>query len=294
MPRPLSEYAWNDYLHLRPLLHAIKEARYRRIDRWYSSQPCRRGDVTPIQADLTGRNVVVTIAFNDTQALDWHLTLTGKYLGDVVRVVGDNSPTSESAEQIEQLCQQHQVHYLRLPENPWSGRNGSRSHGLAMNWMWRRVLRPGQPSAFGFLDHDLFPLGPDDPFALLSEVDFHGDQRVWGPRWFLWAGYCFFRFEAVRCIPLDFGLDWTYRLDTGGANWQHLYRHVDPASLPKRTLTTIPVFDDIPWRDACFETRGNWIHEVGVMGEKHLRHAKRERLTEMLRPHLAVSATASA
>ena len=92
------------------------------------------------------------------------------------------------------------------------------------------LLRDGRPAAFGFIDHDLFPMRPTDPFAPLAQHPVAGQVRdkSGGARWFLWAGYCFYRFSAVERLPLDFSLDWNAGLDTGGANWFVLYRHLAP------------------------------------------------------------------
>ena len=71
------------------------------------------------------------------------------------------------------------------------------------------------------------------------------------PRWFLWAGYCTFRYDAVKDKPLDFGQDWFVGLDTGGANWDVLYRHVDRAALREAPTSFVPykpgvVLDEAP------------------------------------------------
>lgn len=286
MPRTLLEYSLLELIRLRPLFHFLKRKRYRRIDADFSKLPAVVGDESFVSASLQNKNVGITIAFNDLQAIEWHLTLTKKYVANFEPLVCDNSSCNEAAASIAALCADRNVQYLRLAKNPWSGRNGSRSHGLAMNWVWRRIIRPSQAAAFGFLDHDLFPLAPDDPFALLNEVDFHGDIRWADKRWFLWAGYCFFRLEPFANRELDFGLDWFCGLDTGGANWELLYRHTEPASLPQRELASVAAFEGVSATEECFETRGDWIHEVGTMGKAENRPAKRRRLYEILKPHL--------
>ena len=123
--------------------------------------------------------------------------------------------------------------------NPWH--SFSRSHGIALNWVWHNILRPGSPRAFGFIDDDLFPTAPDDPFAPLDTQDFFGLVRQEGQKWFLWAGYCTFRFDAVKDKPLDFGQDWFIGLDTGGANWSVLYQHVDRGIFGSRKPSSSPI-----------------------------------------------------
>jgi hypothetical protein len=151
-----------------------------------------------------------------------------------------------------------------------------------MNWSWRNLIKPIRPVQFGFLDHDLIPTKPCDPFADLGDKPFYGDKRWNNGRWFLWAGYCFFRFDMVANRKLDFGLDWFVGLDTGGANWGRLYRNFDPKLLRDRTIQTLPVWRDVRLEDAYFEVREEWLHEVGVAGLTTLRAAKRSRFKELM------------
>ena len=179
------------------------------------------------------------------------------------------------------------AHYLRLPPNPWTRRNDSRSHGIALNWVWRNVIKPGAPHAFGFIDDDMFPVAPVDPFAPLATHAFYGDTRTAGPRWFLWAGYCFFRYDAVADKRLDFGLDWFVGLDTGGANWDVLYRDVDPKSLPARRIE--------PFAGTCPTSPGSAPISNGAANGftrsagracRNCCERKRAALTLLLKPHL--------
>jgi hypothetical protein len=160
-----------------------------------------------------------------------------------------------------------------------------------MNWLWRNIVRPSTPTAFGFLDQDLFPTEPCNPFEPLHVEPFYGDLRWAGTRWFLWAGYCFFRFAAVRRKSLDFGLDWFTNppLDTGGANWNVLYRGVDPATIPQRPITAFPILPDAELKQAYCEWRGSWLHEVGLDGDPLLKAKKREAVMRLLAPALSGS-----
>lgn len=286
MPRPLSEYSLRDHLRLRPVLHALKSARYRRIDRHYYPHPAAAGDEGAVQAAIAGKRLLTTIAFNDVEATTWQARLVRHYVSADAQLIADNSPDSERADAIAEVARREGCLYLRLPPNPWTRRNPSRSHGLAMNWVWRRIIRPAAPLAFGFLDADLFPTAPDDPFAPLEAHAFYGDQRPGDDRWFLWAGYCFYRHAAVAGEPLDFGLDWFAGLDTGGANWDVLYRHIDPTSLPRRPIEPVAALPGVALREAYFEWRGSWLHEVGLAGDLSLRDSKRAAVRAILQPHL--------
>jgi hypothetical protein len=292
MPKRLSEYSIREHLRLQPLTHAWKTWNYRRMDERYMALPATAGDAAAIRTAIGGRNVLVTIAFEDPAGLEMHIALVRRYVKADYHIVVDNSRDEESIRRNAAVVAAQGGLYLQLPPNPWTKRNDSRSHGIALNWVWRNIIRPAAPHAFGFIDDDMFPVAPCDPFAPLARYSFYGDHRHAGPRWFLWAGYCFFRFDAVKDKPLDFGLDWFVGLDTGGANWDVLYRHIDPKALPLRPIEQIKALPDQPKDKVYFELRGEWIHEVGWPSVHELLQEKREALTRLLQPHLASQSSA--
>jgi hypothetical protein len=156
---------------------------------------------------------------------------------------------------------------------------------MGLNWMWRNVLLPGAPEAFGFLDHDLFPTAPDDPFAWLDTQPVYGVLREAGPRWFLWAGFCLFRFDAVKGLPLDFGQDWFAGLDTGGGNWAPLYRTLDRRALSFAPTSFEPYKPGADPAVASVQWCGSWLHEVGSTrrdGFADLAEDKRRSIKQLL------------
>jgi hypothetical protein len=271
-------------MRLRPILHRLKTLRYRAIDKLYLARSARAGDVTALKREMRGRNVLVSIAFNDAQSIGWQSRLVRRYLPGVCYVIADNSNTTEGAQAIAALAQRTRAPYLRLPENPWY--QPSRSHGLALNWVWRNVILPAEPRAFGFIDDDLYPTAPDDPFAPLVSQDFFGLVRKAGERWFLWAGYCTFRFDRVRDKPLDFGQDWFAGLDTGGGNWEVLFRGTDPANLIQPETRFLSYRSDIEFMRGMIQWCGSWLHEIGSTGDRALDADKRRVIAEILAPHL--------
>jgi len=276
MPKSLSEYDLDDWVHLRPPLHALKTWRYRRVTQAYVRLPPRAGDLNGLIGAIGGRRLLVTVAFNDAEILRRHLDGVRRFVAGVEHVVADNSNDEAAAGEIRSLCDRLGVPCLRLPANPWGANSASRSHGLALDWIWRRLVRPGKPVAFGFLDHDLIPIAPSDPFEPLARQTVAGDKRWAGDRWFLWAGYCFFRTDALAGIDVDFSQDWFIGLDTGGGNWRSIYSKIDPAAIEERPLIEVAILPGVAIRDCCIETRGEaWVHEVGVGGRPELKSAKR-------------------
>lgn len=283
MPRALFDYQASDWMRLRPALDAMRAWRIGRATDAFARKSPRVGDLAQLQSMIAGRRVMATIAFNDVEILERQARAIRAFVSEPVHVVADNSRDDRRAAQIEALCAVERVPYLRLPPNPWGANSPSRSHGAALNWVWRRLIQPARPVAFGFLDHDIVPLAPDDPFEALGRQPVAGDKRWINGRWYLWAGYCFFRTEVFDRIAADFGQDWPIRLDTGGANWRSLYSRLDPDQISQRLIEKIGVFPERPPRDCYFEKRGVWLHEQRHSDDRpELAGAKRARILELV------------
>lgn len=299
MPPRFSDYRPVDWLRLRPLLHRLKMRRYRANDRAFRAVPARVGDVPSLVGSLNGRKVLVSVAFRDPQTIAWQAPLIRLYVPDALYIVADNTPDDAQAAAIAEVAAKFSVPYLRLPANPTNV--PSRSHGLALNWIWHNVIRPGEPEVFGFLDDDMFPTGPHDPFAALTDQDFFGVIRPGvstvsidaAGRWFLWAGFSMFRFAGVRHKPLDFSQDWFLGLDTGGGNWEVLYRHVARENIREQETVYVPFREGLTTADAPFQWCGPWLHEVGLMGRVEFAEDKRRTVQNILAPHLAKAGVAS-
>lgn len=293
MPPHIRDYKAADWLRLRPLLHRLKTARYRAHDRAFRASPSRAGDAAALAPRLQGRKVLVAIAFRDPQTIAWQAPLVRLYVPEAIYIVADNTQDDAQAAAIAAVAAKYGAPYLRLPANPTDV--PSRSHGLALNWIWHNLIRPGEPSAFGFLDDDMFPTAPHDPFASLAHQDFFGVIRPGVStatvdaegRWFLWAGFSMFRFVGVRDKPLDFSQDWFLGLDTGGGNWDVLYRHVRREDIREQETVFVPFREGLQMTDAPFQWCGPWLHEVGLMGRLEFTDDKRRALREILAPHLA-------
>jgi hypothetical protein len=284
MPKSITDFSTSDWRHLRPVTQAVKSLRYRMIDRNYRRKAARIGDAAALARSIRGCKVLVTIAFSDPALISWQTLLIHHYVPDARHLIVDNSPEDAIAAQIGQVA--GTAAYLRTPENPWTGDAASRSHGVALNWAWENLIKPGEPEAFGFLDHDIFPTAGDDPFSRLATQDVYGVVRRAGPRWFMWAGFCMFRFAAVKNKRLDFGQDWFVGLDTGGGNWKALYSDIDLTTLRQSQTVFFPFKPGIAVAEGPLQWCGSWLHEVGLMGDSRLSAEKRSAVAQMLSPHL--------
>ena len=169
MPKRLADFTTDDWLRLRPLTQSLKTLRYDANNALHIRKLARGGDVAAVTRSLTGRRVLITVAVEDPQAIDWQIRLVRRYVACDLHLIADNSGDDVAANAIRSASDSAGALYLRLPA---SAARSSRSHGLALNWLWTNVVRPGRPAAFGFLDDDFFPTGPDDPFAVLEARSF--------------------------------------------------------------------------------------------------------------------------
>lgn len=284
MPKRLTDHTFEDWLHFRPLTQTYKNLLYDASNELYVRKPARVGDIGAIARGLAGRNVLITLAYEDSQAIEWQLRLLRRYVPHDVYLIADNSFDDTAAAAIRAIAERAGSPYVRLPR---SRRRLSHNHGLALNWLWRNLVRPGAPAAFGFLDDDFFPTAPDDPFAYLAEQDFYGVVRLAGERWFLWAGFCLFRFTAIADKPLDFRPDYFDGLDTGGGNWEVLYRHGDLARLRKAPIIGTPYKDGVAMSaETYIQWSDGWLHEVGTNDRSATQADKRTVVAALLAPHL--------
>ena len=279
----LHSYSVVNWLRLQPFIHVLKTVRYRRIDRQYRKQPPRASSLGDPAAARP--NLLISISFEDPQLIDWQSRLVRRFVPSAEYIVVDNSSSEKNAQAIRKICEKHGCGYLLTPKNPWHGLP-SRSHGLALNWALDNVVRPKKPKTFGFIDTDIFPLEVTNPFEPLERQDFFGVMRNAGERWFLWAGFCFFRFSLAERLPLDFGQAWFLGLDTGGANWNVLYRHYSLAALEQMESSFFPFKEGLALGDGPLQKCGAWIHEVGQMGRPDLYAEKRQTLLQLIEPHL--------
>lgn len=227
-------------------IRGLKNLRNAIIDRRFRSRG--HDAIEPFLAALPGRSqerICFTIAFNAPWVIDILAAAWARHCPHTPLAVIDNSSSSAARLDIERICVQRGLPYLALPSNPeWSP---NRSHGIAMNWVYYNLVRRFGPDTFGFVDHDCFPIRPADPMAALTDKTVRGRHQA-GRRdeWTLWAGFCFFRTEATQNLAMDFKHRIEFGLDTGGGNWEALYRQLSPRDVEAVSVGQImfPVGDD--------------------------------------------------
>lgn len=276
MPRSIATYSAAEWLRLRPFQHSYKTWLWNRIDRRFIAAPALEPSaLSALINRCKGQNLIVSIAWNAPWTTKWQLRFVQRNLVNARFLVADNSTRDDARAEIKRLCLDTGFDYLALPPNPYrTTRHASRSHGLALNWVYHNVICQVTPRAWGFFDHDLFPTAAFDPALRLHGQPFYGDlvERTHGA--YLWPGFCLFAANADDRVRLDFRQDWFVGLDTGGMNGSILFDKVDLAAMhfaqrrsigPQRNFAVTN--DDIDWFDDCVHL-GNASGWLAPHGER--------------------------
>jgi len=283
--RELHQFNLSEWLQLLPVQQGLKQLRNDALlARYLSVRPPALHGFLDQHAQLAERTVAAVIAFEQPWALDWLLSAARLRMPKTTVLVFDNSRTEERRQEIRAICARHHTAWLGLPQ--YRTRHVNRSHGMAMSWVYHNVLTQLRPRIFGFLDHDLIPVRRVEPAQPLQEQPVYGLLNAGNLRhWSLWAGYCWFRTDAVEGRPLNFLYDFSRGLDTGGRNWIPLYRGLDQArlrfapqefralTLPSGATREVEIVD------------GRWLHIGGIsynnnLAPKFAFHAELRRLLE--------------
>ena len=212
---------------------------------------------------------IVTIAFDNPFVIEQQMMFLKKNtVGDYIHIVVDNSSDKRYRVQIKRICQENSAIYISLPVNKLNVIGPSYSHAGALNWTFRKVIRRRQPSYFGFIDHDLFPIKSVDIRKTLDNQPIYGLLKEYGNGdarcWYLWAGLCFYKYDFVKNKRLDFMPVTPYDtyLDTGGGNWYPLYSRMKLESLSLATMEYVDYPEMLGFLDdkMALIDCGKWLH----------------------------------
>ena len=235
---------------------------------------------------------IITVAFNNEAFIEYQIKLIQKYAIDpnIHFIVADNSSSSQKRQKIYELCHKNQIAYISLPRTliaKYPG--GSYIHGTVLNWLYYNVIKIRQPYIFGFLDHDLFPIAPFSILEKLKKQDFYGRIREQGNKWWLWAGLCFFKYEKIKHLPLDFipYMEDNLYLDTGGANYPILYKNYDLQKLVLPIAQNIPISDGNDYHTDYIQTIEDcWLHMINGSNWKGISAKSQQIKNDMIQEKL--------
>lgn len=244
---------------------------------WYLSRIGRKPDayISIDQSEL----YVITVAYNHVRLIEKQIELVKRHVkdGDYLHVIVDNSPNKRVRQQIKEVCEREHVGYVPVPRyidklicHRIFG-NGV-SHGAALNWMFYYFLKQQKPVRFALIDHDAFPM-EDFSFAdKLGERDFYGVERIKESGWYLWPGWCIFRYDAIsESCPnfLPYYLKGSY-LDAGGGNYPRFYGRYDLKTVEFAPVVTkrirhskgLTAYNDIYHGDCVQLIDHQWLHFI--------------------------------
>ena len=132
-------------IFLKPLRRLIDEIEWARL--WACSQIYYRrpsnGEINEKpQGDFCD---LTTVAFNNVRVIEYQIRTLGRFFVFPYRhTVFDNSNDDIVANEIKAVCRKYGTGYIRLPKQSFIRvGQGSYSHGVACNYLYRRYLKIG-------------------------------------------------------------------------------------------------------------------------------------------------------
>jgi hypothetical protein len=210
---------------------------------------------------------LLTIAFNNLETIQTQYKYLSKNISEeFCYIVVDNSTKNEISLLIQNFCKQNKIIYIRLLGNPYNGIDPSRSHGIALNWSYFNVIMESPATYFGTLDHDIYPMRRTSIISHLHELSAWGHYQERDAGWYLWPGFSFFNKQLLHNHKLDFlpcpGLD------TGGSNWQTVYKYLDKNGIKWPKHKYIRYRPGSVVQNCSVELIGDWIHLINASGWK--------------------------
>lgn len=224
---------------------------------------------------------IITIAFNNEKLIEFQIKALKKNITDhFYHIVADNSNNNQISLKIENVCRQFDVFYIKIPDHKYT-RN--KSHGYAMHWVYKNVIRKRNNQYFGFIDHDIFPTQKYSVIEKLQNGIYGRVIHAYKPEgyieavsdsypyWSLWAGFFFLRADLLsrqNIYSFDFNPLYFRNgvfLDTAGGLWKSLYKNLDyPGNLA--------TFKQLKFRESktdqiqsdYYELIDNWVHFVNL------------------------------
>lgn len=202
---------------------------------------------------------LITVAFNNPVVISLQDDyLRANFTDHHHWIVADNSSKRRARRSLRNVCRDRGIPYVRLPRNPYTGRDPSRSHAEALNYITRHYAAELTASVVGFLDHDVFPMRPTSVVERMGDAVAYGraQERAGVP--YLWPGLLFIRPDGIDLRGLDFH-PWQGG-DTGAGLYPTLLRQLRPNQVAL-TGTESHRFRDDTERYEIFD---DWVHTMNA------------------------------
>ncbi len=212
---------------------------------------------------------IITIAFNNTFVLKHQIQKIKKNIKDknYTHIIVDNSNKWDKRIEIRNMCEDEGLSYIGLPDLSKKSFCPSTSHAQALNWTYQHVIKKRKPTWFGFIDHDIFPIQSQSIFDMIGNQPFFGRKETRKQYWYLWPGFCFFRFDFLREFSVDFSPTRIVdtNLDTGGALWCPVYSKLNMSDFIFCNNLRIPLNQlGYPYEDEVEFLNNNWFHSLNA------------------------------
>jgi hypothetical protein len=224
---------------------------------------------------------LVSIAFNNPFLIEYQILLLKKNLQDsYFQIIADNSTNADAKVQIKNICSKYKIFYVELPQNSFK-RN--KSHGAAMHWVYKNILRKRKTEYFGFLDHDIFPTKPTSIIERMQKGiysrlmhAYKNDGYMYSvnhpyPYWSLWAGFYFIKSSLLSSSNIysfnffPYVISEDLYLDTGGGLWKPLYsKMIYPGEMADFKQYKFRETDNGNIQTDFYEMFDDWIHFVNI------------------------------
>lgn len=214
---------------------------------------------------------LITIAYNNTHVLRHQIEKIKKNVIDknLTYIIADNSDNLEKKREIKNICESEDILYIEVPKPLKNSYKigGSKSHSAALNWFFYRIIKERKPKIFGFLDHDIYPLRKVSIASYLENRPIFGKKDMRNDYAYLWPGFCFFQYDYVKDLKLDFSpvkVGDSY-LDTGGGLWYQLYSKVNMDDFDLPQTIQYPLIDlgyNYPENVEFIDK--NWFHSMNA------------------------------
>jgi hypothetical protein len=214
---------------------------------------------------------VYVIAFNNLFLAQYQIRTLRKFFQspfNLILVDNNNWLHADESRSLLQLCIDERVTYLKAPDNYYQRPehfDPTMKLGTTMNWLYVNCVQARRPKYFGFLDQDCF---------LVRDLDLRPWLDVWGmygkvvrsqidEAWTLHVTVNFYRLDFLGLRLLDFRASYPHQLDTGGANYDILYKDFRPEDYEIEHHSVRFAEQDVNRKDSVqhYEIiEGGWYH----------------------------------
>lgn len=177
---------------------------------------------------------IFVITFNNAMFVEYQIKTLRKFFDapyNLIIVDNNNWLHPENSAQVKSICERENVLYLKAPDSEYQKPekfDPSMKLGETMNWVFETQIKSRQHNYFGFLDHDCMLVEHLDIRPYLDERGMYGRICIKeSGAWNLHVTTNFFKYDFVKHLPLDFKASHKHLLDTGGANYDILYKDKD-------------------------------------------------------------------